>query len=180
MANYIDNKQFHKQMLAYKIDCNNAEAAGNPSPRIPPEIGESIMKIATHLASKPNFANYPFIEEMISDGIENSLTYIHNFDPFKYKNPFAYFTTIIKFAFIRRIQKEKRYLYGKHVATQIAEVTNITAEVQGHDRGKYRADSMHGEWSQEQMQRFMEDFEQSRLRKKKKKGKIEKDTKENP
>ena len=47
---------------------------------------------------------------MISDGIENCVQYIHNFDPAKSKNPFAYFTQIIHYAFLRRIQKEKRQL----------------------------------------------------------------------
>tara|TARA_R100000951_G_C2583946_1_gene162796 strand:- start:442 stop:738 length:297 start_codon:yes stop_codon:yes gene_type:complete len=45
---------------------------------------------------------------MISDGIENCLQYMDNFDPAKSKNPFAYFTQIIYYAFIRRIQKEKK------------------------------------------------------------------------
>ena len=45
---------------------------------------------------------------MISDGIENCLQYMDNFDPEKSKNPFAYFTQIIYYAFIRRIQKEKK------------------------------------------------------------------------
>jgi DNA-directed RNA polymerase specialized sigma24 family protein len=45
---------------------------------------------------------------MISDGIENCLQYMDNFDPEKSNNPFAYFTQIIYYAFIRRIQKEKK------------------------------------------------------------------------
>ena len=79
------------------------------------------MKIATHLSYKPNFINYTFREEMISDGVENCLQYIDNFNPDKSKNPFAYFTQIIYFAFLRRIQKEKKYLYTKykHQKTQI-------------------------------------------------------------
>ena len=51
---------------------------------------------------------------MISDGIENCLQYIHNFNPEKSKNPFAYFTQIIYYAFIRRIQKEKKQSHVKH------------------------------------------------------------------
>ena len=47
---------------------------------------------------------------MISDGIENCVQYIHNFDPEKSRNPFAYFTQIIHYAFLRRIQKEKKQL----------------------------------------------------------------------
>ena len=45
---------------------------------------------------------------MISDGIENCLQYMSNFNPEKSNNPFAYFTQIIYYAFIRRIQKEKK------------------------------------------------------------------------
>ena len=51
---------------------------------------------------------------MISDGIENCLQYIHNFNPEKSNNPFAYFTQIIYYAFIRRIQKEKKQAHVKH------------------------------------------------------------------
>ena len=68
------------------------------------------LKIATHLSYKPNFVNYMFRDDMISDGIENCVQYIHNFDPAKSKNPFAYFTQIIHYAFLRRIQKEKKQL----------------------------------------------------------------------
>ena len=68
------------------------------------------MKIANHLSFKPNFVNYMFKEDMISDGIENCVQYIHNFDPAKSQNPFAYFTQIIHYAFLRRIQREKRQL----------------------------------------------------------------------
>jgi len=51
-----------------------------------------------------------FRDEMISDGVENCIQYIDNFDPEKSSNPFAYFTQIIYYAFLRRIQKEKRQL----------------------------------------------------------------------
>ena len=55
-----------------------------------------------------------FREDMISDGIENCVQYIHNFDPAKSKNPFAYFTQIIHYAFLRRIEKEKKQLKVKN------------------------------------------------------------------
>ena len=55
---------------------------------------------------------------MISDGIENCVQYIHNFDPNKSSNPFAYFTQIIHYAFLRRIQKEKKQL---EIKTKIIE-----------------------------------------------------------
>ena len=55
-----------------------------------------------------------FKEDMISDGIENCVQYIHNFNPEKSQNPFAYFTQIIHYAFLRRIQREKRQLEIKN------------------------------------------------------------------
>jgi hypothetical protein len=58
--------------------------------------------------------NYTFRDDMISDGIENCLVYVHNFDPAKSKNPFGYFTQIIFYAFIRRIQREKKHTYIKY------------------------------------------------------------------
>jgi DNA-directed RNA polymerase specialized sigma24 family protein len=63
-----------------------------------------------------------FREDMISDGIENCVQYIHNFDPEKSKNPFAYFTQIIHYAFLRRIQKEKKQL---DIKTKIIERTGF-------------------------------------------------------
>ena len=68
------------------------------------------MKIATHLSYRPNFINYMFKEDMVSDGVENCVQYIDNFDPNKSKNPFAYFTQIVYYAFLRRIAKEKRQM----------------------------------------------------------------------
>ena len=63
-----------------------------------------------------------FRDDMISDGIENCVQYIHNFDPEKSKNPFAYFTQIIHYAFLRRIQKEKKQL---EIKTKIIERTGF-------------------------------------------------------
>jgi hypothetical protein len=83
-------------------------------PPIPNYLGDCFLKIATHLSYKPNFVNYMFREDMISDGIENCVQYIHNFDPEKSTNPFAYFTQIIHYAFLRRIQKEKKQLEIKN------------------------------------------------------------------
>jgi DNA-directed RNA polymerase specialized sigma24 family protein len=104
---------------------------------------------------------------MISDGIENCLQYIYNFDPDKGKNPFAYFTQIIYYAFLRRIQKEKKYLYTKHVATELAEINGTTTENQTNDHTNYKNDTGHGEWTQEQMRRFMDDFETSKRKRRK-------------
>ena len=107
---YVNNKEFLYAIVQYKADVKEAEEKGDPKPRITNYLGECFVKIATHLSYKPNFVNYMFREDMICDGIENCLQYIDNFDPEKSKNPFAYFTQIIYYAFLRRIQKEKKQL----------------------------------------------------------------------
>ncbi len=107
---YVNNKEFLEALIVYKSKVIAAKETGVDRPIVPRYIGECFLKIATHLSYKPNFVNYMFREDMICDGIENCLQYIDNFDPEKSKNPFAYFTQIIYYAFLRRIQKEKRQL----------------------------------------------------------------------
>ena len=111
---YVNNKEFLAALIKYREDKEIAQIRGLPKPVIPRYIGECFLKIANHLSFKPNFVNYMFKEDMISDGIENCVQYIHNFDPEKSKNPFAYFTRIIHYAFLRRIQREKRQLEIKN------------------------------------------------------------------
>lgn len=117
-THYINNEDFLKALVQYKCDCEQAKLDNKPDPQIPNYIGECFMKIAEHLSRRPNFIMYSFRDEMILDGIENCLMYFRNFDPLQSKNPFAYFTQIIFYAFLRRIAKEKKQLYVKYKATQ--------------------------------------------------------------
>ena len=113
-VHYVDNKKFHEAMVEYKEQQREAEETGEQPPKVSNYIGSCFLKIANHLSFKPNFVNYMFKEDMISDGIENCVQYIHNFNPEKSQNPFAYFTQIIHYAFLRRIQREKRQLEIKN------------------------------------------------------------------
>ena len=115
---YVNNKELLAALIDYRADVAVAKAKDLPKPRISNYLGECFLKIATHLSYKPNFVNYMFRDDMISDGIENCVQYIHNFDPNKSRNPFAYFTQIIHYAFLRRIQKEKKQL---EIKTKIIE-----------------------------------------------------------
>ena len=115
---YINNADFLKALVEYKEKSAVAKKQKKEPPPIPNYIGECFMKIAEGLSHKPNFINYTYRDEMMSDGIENCLQYFNNFDPSKSKNPFAYFTQVIYFAFLRRIQKEKKQLYVKYKATE--------------------------------------------------------------
>ena len=109
-------------MIDWNNGCKQAKEFGVDPPPISNYIGECFLKIATHLSYRPNFINYTYREEMISDGIENCLQYVHNFNPEKSDNPFAYFTQIIYYAFLRRIQKEKKQA---HVKNKMIENMNV-------------------------------------------------------
>jgi hypothetical protein len=118
---YVDNKVFLQAMTDWKVLCKIAEEEQKDLPKeekVKPQItnyiGECFLKIATHLSYRPNFINYTYRDEMIADGIENCLQYCGNFDPEKSKNPFAYFTQIIYYAFLRRIAKEKKQTHVRN------------------------------------------------------------------
>ena len=128
---YVNNKEFLAALIKYREDIEIAQIQDKPKPPIPRYIGECFLKIANHLSFKPNFVNYMFKEDMISDGIENCVQYIHNFNPEKSRNPFAYFTQIIHYAFLRRIQKEKKQL---DIKTKIIEKSGYD-EVMNVDEG---------------------------------------------
>ena len=111
---YVDNERFLEVMSDYREKYLQAKDEGEELPVIPDYAGECFLKIAERLSHRPNFINYAFREEMVSDGIENSVMYASNFNPEKSTNPFAYFTQIIYYAFLRRIEKEKKQLYIKY------------------------------------------------------------------
>ena len=105
---YVDNQKFLKAIVDYRDKVELSKIRETKKPRIDEYIGDCFLKIATHLSYRPNFINYMYKEDMISDGVENCVQYIDNFDPAKSRNPFAYFTQIVYYAFLRRIAKEKR------------------------------------------------------------------------
>ena len=107
---YVDNQEFLGEIIKYKEKVRIAAERGDPKPRVNNYIGGCFLKIATHLSYRPNFINYMYKDDMVCDGIENCIQYIDNFDPAKSKNPFAYFTQIVYYAFLRRIAKEKRQM----------------------------------------------------------------------
>jgi hypothetical protein len=120
---YVDNKKFLEAMVGWRETWPN-ELKETIKPPVSNYVGECFLKIATHLSYRPNFINYTYRDEMISDGIENCLQYAQNFNPEKSSNPFAYFTQIIYYAFLRRIQKEKKQT---HVRNKIIEKSNYVS-----------------------------------------------------
>ena len=134
-SHYVDNKKFLQALIDYRQSVVDAAAEGKEPPIVSNYIGECFIKIATHLSYKSNFINYTFKDDMISDGIENCLTAVVKFDPSKGSNPFAYYTQIIYFAFIRRIQKEKKQQATKYKLIENMDIDSLI--LQEHDNGEF-------------------------------------------
>lgn len=138
-AYYVDNKKFYEAMKEYIEKYNHAEQNNLDLPRPSNYIGECIVLIANKLSLLRNFINYSFREEMIADAIENCMLYLHKFNPEKYNNPFAYFTQISYYAFIRRIQKEQKQEYIKRKSLINASVMNTLVEMSPEDVSHFNA-----------------------------------------
>ena len=135
-SHYVNNADFLKAIKEYRTKVAEAKKTGNPKPQVSNYIGECILKIANHLSYKPNFINYSYRDEMISDGIENCFQYIDNFDPEKSSNPFSYFTQIIYYAFLRRITKEKKQSYIKNQL--VMEIPFESFEMEDDDNAEFQ------------------------------------------
>lgn len=162
---YVNNADFLQALIEYKQNCQIAREQNKEEPIVPNYIGECFLKIAEHLSRKPNFISYSFREEMICDGIENCIMYFRNFDPTKSTNPFAYFTQIIYFAFLRRIQKEKKQLYVKYKATEQFGILD-EAELFEDSEGNVKQFVLYDNISE-----FIQTFEEKKKAKKKTKAK---------
>jgi hypothetical protein len=127
-AHYVDNKKFLEALIEYRQQVLDAQAKGLEKPIVSRYLGECFIKIATHLSYKANFINYTFKDDMISDGIENCLTAVEKFDPARSSNPFAYYTQIIYFAFVRRIQKEKKQQATKYKLLENIDIDQIVSQ----------------------------------------------------
>lgn len=168
-THYVDNKELYRVIVDFRQSVIDAKANGQERPRIPNYVGECILMIANRLSTKPNFINYSYREEMISDGVENCICYIDNFDPSKSNNPFAYFTQIIYYAFLRRILKEKKQTYIKHKTLENSMLLNELVE-QG-EFSEQEFTPTHIDLDNDNMFDFIKSFEDNLLTKKKKRAK---------
>lgn len=163
---YVDNKKLYAEIVIYRNKVLESRKNNTVKPEIPPYIGRCMLMIANRLSHKPNFINYSYREEMISDGIENCVSYIDNFDPDKSNNPFAYFTQIIYFAFLRRIQKEKKQLYIKHKSFENSLIMNTLMDQNEFDDADYTPG--YNDMDNDNMSEFIRAFEEGLDKKKKK------------
>lgn len=163
-VHYVDNKKFYEAIVAHKAKVKEYEAEGKQPPILSNYIGECIWKIASKLSNKPCFMNYSFREEMVEDGIENCLMYFKDFDITKTQNPFAYFTQIIYYAFLRRIFKEEKIRYTTYKYFHDTIITQVgTENLFDHDDKNLLSAQMY-----DNISTFMDKFEKRELVKKEK------------
>lgn len=165
--NYVNNKDLFAALQEYLHSCDVADAAEETIPVVPKYIGECIYEIATRLSSKSNFSGYTYRDDMVMDGIENCLTYIRNFNPEKSNNPFAYFTSIIWYAFIRRINKEKRQMYIRYKTSSA-----LIGSGDIYFTGEHDESSPHINPAADHVNAFIKDYEEKMMAKKMKGKKV--------
>jgi hypothetical protein len=125
---YLDDiKELRKQFLELESKSNNGEiglqkekrdirdklrklSVETYTPRDNNLFGDMITMIVNRIASRPQFSNYTYINDMKSLAIEHILLYTYKFDPFRqseltgqYASAFAYISTIAFNAFIATI-----------------------------------------------------------------------------
>jgi hypothetical protein len=109
---YINKKEFHDELVKY-------HNMPHDNRKLSDYIGNCIIMICHGLAKRPNFSGYTYLDEMVSDGIENCIMAVKSYDvTHSAKNPFWYFSKIASWAFVRRIQNEKKQQYIKHKNVQ--------------------------------------------------------------
>jgi len=172
-AHYVDNALFLEEMIEYKRQYHISKSNDEELPIISEYLGSVFLKIAQRLSFRPNFINYAFKNDMISDGIENCLHYIHNFNPDKSSNPFAYFTQIIYYAFIRRIQKEKKQLYIKYKSMQNYEISPEYVEYMNYDEDFKTTTDFKNSDFRVVVDEFVHNFEEAKKKKAEVKKKVE-------
>ena len=110
---YVNNREFSQAVVEYCQEVKVARDNNNRLPIVPNYIAQCFLKIAEGLSHKANFIRYTYREEMVMDAVENCLKAIENYNieaatRTGTPNAFAYFTQISWYAFLRRIQKEKK------------------------------------------------------------------------
>lgn len=111
---YVNNAKFSEAVVEYKKSVHKAADEGSTKPQVTNYIASCFLKISEGLSHKANFVRYTYREEMVMDAVENCLKAIENYNieaatRTGKPNAFAYFTQIVWYAFLRRIQKEKKH-----------------------------------------------------------------------
>lgn len=122
---YVDNVEFYKAIVAWKKKNKGRKETGDGVPPVTDYIGRCFLKIAERLSLRGDFFSRSELrDEMIGDAVLNCVSAADNFDPVRFKNPFAYFTQVVYYSFIRTINSEKKQTEAKYRSLQSMELDN--------------------------------------------------------
>lgn len=172
--NYVNNPEFLEALVAYDKLCKQAELDGEEKPIVPKYIGECLYQIATRLATKPNFSGYTYKDEFIADGLENTILALKNFDPNKSTNPFAYFSQIIWYAFLRRIEKEKKEQYIRYKVVENSMVQGTIINKKQGEAGEASFVDLNNDYRNDFVSTYERKLEEKRIKTAKSKKGLEK------
>lgn len=120
------NTQYHDDILSFmtpeqKSDKKNyvkhfdaavREAAKQKAipkePIMPDTIGADLLKICDGLSKRFNFRGYTYRDEMVRDAVVDCVKAVKKYDGTRFTNPFGYFSQIANYAFLGRLDKEKK------------------------------------------------------------------------
>jgi len=135
---YVNNKEFSLAVVDYVTSVNEAIEQGKEAPIVTEYIAKCFLRISEGLSHRPNFIRYTYREEMVMDAVENCLKAIRNYDintktRTGTPNAFSYFTQICFYAFVRRIQKEKKQFDVKMKFIEQASFDEFMVLAEGDD-----------------------------------------------
>lgn len=141
---YVDNDELREEIMKYTAQYKVwAEEGKDPltRPRLTEKAGSMLLNICKRVSFSRKFINYPYREEMVSDGLENCIMYAHNYNPEISMNAFAYFTQYAFYANVGRINKEKHEMLKKAKYVQSIPLDDELLERMG---GEDDHSSLHG------------------------------------
>lgn len=138
-SNYVNNKTLHEELVKWK-----AERANDPTAPLPATVGEAVLQIADRFSKKPNFFGYSYREDMVGAAVLAVCKYVHNYNPAKTTNAFAYVTQIVRNAFIRHIQEQKEAMYRTQYICERAVCSH--ENYRGFQREVNRHDEYYQKW----------------------------------
>ena len=118
---YVLNEELIPEIIDFKKTCiyNEKGKYIQGSGKMSNKLGKMIYMIADGLSKKSNWYGYTWRDDMRSSAVLTCIKYIHNFNPDKSENAFAYISTICNRAFIQYITyakkhgKIKKYLWDR-------------------------------------------------------------------
>lgn len=130
---YVSGPEMHKAIKEW-YDADKGEP--------PLTVVKAIEQICTNLAKRENFKNYTYLDEMKDEGQLACIAALMNkkYDPYKYDNPFAYFTRVAWNGFISIIKLEHKEAYLKHKSLENhmieSSLMGVTIDYEVDDSGR--------------------------------------------